>query len=71
MLSVMELWSMMQVISMTSCDVFRDVFEVVWKGQAEAIEKEAAKCLGVKDLRDYFRKARQGRFLGRSCFPLL
>ena len=40
----------------------RDVFEVIWKDRAEAIEKEACKILGVKDLRDYFRRPGKGGF---------
>ncbi len=34
----------------------REVLELVWKGRAEAIEKEACDVLDVKELRDYFRK---------------
>ena len=40
----------------------RDVFEVIWKDRAEAIEKEACEILGVKELRDYFRKPGKGGF---------
>jgi hypothetical protein len=34
----------------------RKVLEVVWKDRAEAIEEEGCEILGVKDLREYFRK---------------
>ena len=34
----------------------RDVLEVLWSDRAEAIEQEACEILGVKELRDYFRK---------------
>ena len=34
----------------------RDVLEVLWGDRAEAIEQEACEILGVKELRDYFRK---------------
>jgi hypothetical protein len=40
----------------------RDGLEVVWKSQAESIEKEACDLLGVKELRDYFRKPGKGGF---------
>ena len=40
----------------------RDVLEVVWNDQAEAIEKEACEILGVPELRDYFRKPGAGGF---------
>lgn len=40
----------------------RDVLEVIWKDQAEAIEKEACEILGVRELRDYFRKSGNGGF---------
>lgn len=33
-----------------------EVFTVLWKDGAEAIEQEACELLGVKSLRDYFRK---------------
>jgi hypothetical protein len=32
------------------------VLRVIWKDRAEAIEQEACEILGVKDLREYFRK---------------
>jgi hypothetical protein len=34
----------------------REVIEIIWKNCAEAIEHEACEILGVKSLRDYFRK---------------
>ena len=34
----------------------REVIEIIWKDRAEAIEHEACEILGVKSLRDYFRK---------------
>ena len=34
----------------------REVIEIIWKDRAEAIEYEACEILGVKSLRDYFRK---------------
>ncbi|MCI0490105.1 MAG: BREX-1 system adenine-specific DNA-methyltransferase PglX [Blastocatellia bacterium] len=34
----------------------RDVFELLWQERAEEIEREACELLGVKELRDYFRK---------------
>jgi hypothetical protein len=34
----------------------RGVIEVIWRKRAEAIEHEACEILGVKSLRDYFRK---------------
>jgi hypothetical protein len=40
----------------------RDVVEVIWKSQADDIEKEACEILGVKSLRDYFRKTGKGGF---------
>ncbi|HET6574074.1 MAG TPA: BREX-1 system adenine-specific DNA-methyltransferase PglX [Fimbriiglobus sp.] len=40
----------------------RGVLEVIWKGRAEAIEAEACEILGVKELRDYFRKPGKGGF---------
>jgi hypothetical protein len=38
------------------------VLELVWKDRAEAIEQEACEILGVKELRDYFRKPGAGGF---------
>ena len=40
----------------------RAVIEVLWKDFAEAIEKEACEILGVKELRDFFRKPGKGGF---------
>lgn len=40
----------------------REVLEVIWKDRAEAIEKEACEILGVKELRDYFRRPGKGGF---------
>ncbi|HXH14397.1 MAG TPA: hypothetical protein VNP04_32115 [Alphaproteobacteria bacterium] len=40
----------------------REVLELVWKDRAEAIEHEACEILGVKELRDYFRKPGSGGF---------
>jgi hypothetical protein len=40
----------------------REVLEVIWKDRAEAIEKEAREILGVKELRDYFRRPGKGGF---------
>lgn len=40
----------------------RDVFDLIWKGRAEVLEKEACDVLGVKELRDYFRKPGKGGF---------
>lgn len=34
----------------------RDVMGVIWKDNGEAIEQEACQLLGVKELRDYFRR---------------
>ena len=40
----------------------REVFELVWAKGPEAREREACAPLGVKDLRDYFRKPAAGGF---------
>ena len=40
----------------------REVFEFIWPKAAEAREREACEQLGVKDLRDYFRKPAAGGF---------
>ena len=40
----------------------RDMLEVIWQDRADAIEKEACEILGVKTLRDYFRKPGKGGF---------
>ena len=34
----------------------REVTEIIWRDRAESIEHEACEILGVKSLRDYFRK---------------
>jgi len=34
----------------------REVLEVIWKDRTDAIEQEACELLGVKNLRDYFRR---------------
>jgi hypothetical protein len=38
----------------------REVLELLWKDRADAVEKEACDILGVKELRDYFRKPGSG-----------
>jgi hypothetical protein len=48
-----------------SDDIIRgthDVFELIWQERAEEIEREACELLGVKTLRDYFRKPAAGGF---------
>jgi hypothetical protein len=40
----------------------RDVLEVLWRDRAETIEREACEILGIKELRDYFRKPGKGGF---------
>ena len=40
----------------------RDVLILIWGKQADTIEKEACEILGVKTLRDYFRKPGKGGF---------
>ena len=40
----------------------REVLEVIWKERSEAIEREACDILGVRELRDYFRKPGNGGF---------
>ncbi|NLY01640.1 MAG: hypothetical protein GXY83_36600 [Rhodopirellula sp.] len=40
----------------------RDVLEVIWQDCAEAVEKEACEILGVREIRDYFRKPASGGF---------
>src|SRR5262249_55548902 len=40
----------------------REVLELVWKDRAGAIERGACEILGVKELRDYFRKPGSGGF---------
>ncbi len=46
-------------------DIIRRVqqaFEFIWRGRADTIESEACEILGVKELRDYFRKPGKGGF---------
>lgn len=40
----------------------RDVFELIWNGNAEAMEKEACDALGIEDIREYLRKPGKGGF---------
>ncbi len=40
----------------------RNVLEVIWKDRADFIEREACEILGVKELREYFRKPGKGGF---------
>ena len=40
----------------------REVLELLWQDHAEAIEEEACEILGVRELRDYFRKPGKGGF---------
>ena len=40
----------------------REVLEVLWQDRAEAIEREACELLGVRELRDYFRRPGKGGF---------
>ncbi len=40
----------------------REVFEVIWKGRSEEIEKEACSILAMNDLRTYFRRPSKGGF---------
>src|SRR5579863_270708 len=40
----------------------RDVLSVIWKNKAEAIEREACEMIGVKELREYFRKSGNDSF---------
>lgn len=40
----------------------RDVLEVIWKKDCDHIEGDACEILGVKELRDYFRKPGKGGF---------
>ncbi len=39
-----------------------ECFEIVWRDQAEAIEKEACEIIGVMELRDYLRKPGKAGF---------
>ena len=48
-----------------SDDVIRrlhEVFELNWKNQIDVVETEFRKIIGVRDLRDYFRKSGKGGF---------
>jgi hypothetical protein len=48
-----------------SDDIIRrvhEVLDIIWGERAEAIEREACNILGVKELRDYFRKPGNGGF---------
>ena len=40
----------------------REVLDVLWGERAEAIEQEVCEILGIKELRDYFRKPGNGGF---------
>jgi len=40
----------------------RDVFELIWKSKAEAMEKEACNILGMEDIREYLRRPGKGGF---------
>jgi hypothetical protein len=40
----------------------REVFEIIWKDRAEAMEREACEMFGIKELREYFRKPGNGGF---------
>ena len=40
----------------------REALEVIWGKRAGAVEKETCEILGVKELRDYFRKPSKGGF---------
>ena len=40
----------------------RDALEVIWKKDCDHIERDACEILGVKELRDYFRKPGKGGF---------
>lgn len=40
----------------------RQILEIMWNNWADDIEKEACEILGVKELRDYFRKPGKGGF---------
>lgn len=40
----------------------REALELLWRDRADAIEKEACEILGVKEMRDYFRKPGKGGF---------
>lgn len=38
------------------------MLELIWQDRAEAIEREACEILGVRELRDYFRRSGKGGF---------
>jgi hypothetical protein len=40
----------------------QDVLKVIWQERAESIEEEACQLLGIKELREYFRKPGNGGF---------
>jgi hypothetical protein len=40
----------------------REVFEAIWKDEADTIEQETCEILGVKELREHFRKPSKGGF---------
>jgi hypothetical protein len=40
----------------------RGVLEAIWQARADAIEAEACEILGVKELREYFRRPSKGGF---------
>lgn len=40
----------------------RELLELIWKDRADAIEEETCEILGVRELRDYFRKPGKGGF---------
>ncbi len=47
------------------------MLEIIWGDRAEAIEQEVCEILGVKDLRDYFRKPGNAGFWTRLHQTLL
>jgi hypothetical protein len=40
----------------------RNVIEIIWKDHADDIDEEACEIIGVKELRDYFRRPGKGGF---------
>ena len=40
----------------------QEVLELIWRDRADTIEREACEILGVKELRDYFRRPGKGGF---------
>src|SRR5205823_13930176 len=40
----------------------RDVLRVIWQDRTDMIEQDASQILGVKEMRDYFRKPGNGGF---------